>query len=107
MGARGTPHAFANRNQEPARFVIMWIPGGAEGVFAEMEVYRQSAKGAPDAQALAAIMASYGATTVGPAIPIPEPSPPSVVARLHKHGPAPAANNLTADTPGRAVSSIR
>jgi len=71
-GARGTPHAFANRSPEPARFVIMWTPGGAEGVFAEMEAYRQSAEGTPDAQALAAIMASYGATTVGPTIPIPE-----------------------------------
>jgi hypothetical protein len=49
----------------------MWIPGGAEGVFAEMEAYHQSAEGTPDAQALAAIMASYDATTVGPAIPIP------------------------------------
>lgn len=71
-GARGTPHAFANRGPEPARFVILWIPGGAEGVFAEMEAYRQSAGGSPDPQAMAAIMASYGATTVGPAIPIPE-----------------------------------
>jgi mannose-6-phosphate isomerase-like protein (cupin superfamily) len=71
-GARGTPHAFANRSPEPARIVIMWTPGGAEGVFAEMEAYRQSAEGTADAQAFAAIMASYGATTVGPAIRIPE-----------------------------------
>jgi quercetin dioxygenase-like cupin family protein len=71
-GAQGTPHAFANRSPEPARFVITWIPGGAEGVFAQMEAYRQSAEGTPDPQALAAIMASYGATTVGPAIPVPE-----------------------------------
>jgi len=28
-GARGTPHAFANRSPEPARFVIIWIPGGS------------------------------------------------------------------------------
>lgn len=72
-GARGTPHAFANRSPEPARFVITWIPGGAEGLFAEMEAYRQSAEGTPDPHAVAAIMASYGATTVGAAIPIPEP----------------------------------
>jgi hypothetical protein len=36
------------------------------------EAYRQTVTGAPDEQALAAIMARYGATRVGPAIPIPE-----------------------------------
>jgi mannose-6-phosphate isomerase-like protein (cupin superfamily) len=72
-GARGIPHAFANRTKDPARVMIMSIPGGAEGVFADMEAYRQTVTGAPDEQALAAIMARYGATRVGPAIPIPEP----------------------------------
>ena len=71
-GARGTPHAFANRMKGPARVMIMSIPGGAEGVFAEMEAYRQTATGAPDEQALAAIMARFGATRVGPAIRIPK-----------------------------------
>jgi mannose-6-phosphate isomerase-like protein (cupin superfamily) len=42
-GARGTPHGFANRGPDQARIMIMWIPGGAEGVFAEMEAYRRSA----------------------------------------------------------------
>lgn len=71
-GARGIPHAFANRTKDPARVMIMSIPGGAEGVFAELEAYRRTVTGAPDEQALAAIMARYGATRVGSAIPIPE-----------------------------------
>jgi hypothetical protein len=50
----------------------MSIPGGAEGVFAELDAYRQTVTGVPDEQALAAIMARYGATRIGPAIPILE-----------------------------------
>ena len=29
-GARGIPHAFANRARDPLRIMIMWIPGGAD-----------------------------------------------------------------------------
>jgi mannose-6-phosphate isomerase-like protein (cupin superfamily) len=72
-GARGIPHAFANRSKDPVRIMIIWIPGGPERVFAELEAYRQSVIGPPDEQALAGIMASYGATNVGPAISIPQP----------------------------------
>jgi quercetin dioxygenase-like cupin family protein len=70
-GARNIPHAFANRSSDPVRIMIMWMPGGAEGVFAEMEEYRRSLTGPPDEKALAAILARYGAANVGPAIPIP------------------------------------
>ncbi len=71
-GARGTPHAFANRAKDPLRAMILWIPGGAEGLFDEMEAYRQTVTGAPDPQVLAAINARYGCTRAGPQIPIPE-----------------------------------
>jgi hypothetical protein len=72
-GARGTPHAFANRAKDPLRIMIMWIPGGAEGLFLDMREYLQTAGGAPDPQAVADLQARYGATHVGPPIPIPGP----------------------------------
>jgi quercetin dioxygenase-like cupin family protein len=70
-GARGTPHAFANRATEPLRIMILWVPGGAERVFVEMENYRQSVTGTRDPESMAEIMARYGATRVGPPIPVP------------------------------------
>jgi mannose-6-phosphate isomerase-like protein (cupin superfamily) len=70
-GARGTPHAFANRAEDPLRLMIMWIPGGAEGLFLDMRNYLQAAGGAPDPQIVADLQARYGATHVGPPIPIP------------------------------------
>jgi hypothetical protein len=72
-GARGTPHAFANRAQDLLRIMIMWIPGGAEGLFLDMRGYLQAAGGAPDPQVVADLQARYGATHVGPPIPIPGP----------------------------------
>jgi hypothetical protein len=70
-GARGTPHAFANRAQEPLRIMILWIPDGAERVFEEMEEYVRTAAGSPEQEVTAAILARYGATRVGPPIAIP------------------------------------
>ena len=70
-GARGIPHAFANRAKDPLRIMIMWIPGGAEGLFQELAEYLQSVDGAPDQQVVAEIQARYGCTHVGPQIPIP------------------------------------
>jgi Cupin domain len=72
-GARGTPHAFANRATDPLRIMIMWIPGGAEGLFLDMREYLQTAGGAPDPQVVADLQARYGATHVGPPIAIPGP----------------------------------
>jgi quercetin dioxygenase-like cupin family protein len=69
-GSRGIPHAFANRAAEPLRIMIMWIPGGAEGLFQEMSDYLQGIHGEPDQQVVAQIRARYGATFVGPQIPI-------------------------------------
>lgn len=70
-GARGTPHAYANRAEEPLHVLIQLIPGGAEGLFAEMGTYFQTVVGSPDEEATAAIMARYGATRIGPPISIP------------------------------------
>jgi mannose-6-phosphate isomerase-like protein (cupin superfamily) len=70
-GARGTPHAFANRAKDPLRLMIMWIPGGAEGLFLDMREHLQTAGGVPDPQVVADLQARYGATHVGPPIPIP------------------------------------
>ena len=72
-GARGIPHAFANRAQDPLRIMIMWIPGGAEGLFLDMTEYLHTAGAAADPQAVADLQARYGATHVGPPIPIPVP----------------------------------
>jgi mannose-6-phosphate isomerase-like protein (cupin superfamily) len=72
-GARGTPHAFANRADEPLHIMIMWIPGGAEGLFLDMREYLQAAGGTPDPQVVADLQARYGAAPAGPPIPIPRP----------------------------------
>ena len=70
-GARGIPHAFANRAKDPLRTMIMWIPGGAERPFQEMRDYLRTAGGAPDPQVVAELQARYGCTYAGSQIPIP------------------------------------
>ena len=70
-GARGTAHAYAKRAEEPLHLLIQLIPGGTEGLFAEMGTYLQTVVGAPDEAMTAAIMARYGGTRVGPPISIP------------------------------------
>jgi hypothetical protein len=70
-GARGTAHAYANRAEEPLHLLIQLIPGGAEGLFAEMGAYLQTVVGAPDGEVTAAIMARFGGTRVGPQICVP------------------------------------
>jgi len=71
-GAWGIPHAFANHAKDPLRIMIMWVPGGAEGLFEEMREYLQTAGGAPDQQVVDDIQACYGCTHVGPQIPVPD-----------------------------------
>ncbi len=71
-GARGTPHAFANRAPEPLRIMIWWLPGGVERLFEEMEAYVQSVSGTPNQEVVAAINARYGARRVGLQIPVPK-----------------------------------
>lgn len=70
-GARGTPHAFANRASEPLRIMIIWVPGGAERIFEDMDAYLRTVTGTPDEQVTAAILTRYGGTRVGPRIPVP------------------------------------
>jgi mannose-6-phosphate isomerase-like protein (cupin superfamily) len=72
-GARGVPHAFANRAKDLLRIMIMWIPGGAERLFQEMGDYLEAAGGAPDPRVVAELQARYGCAHVGPQIPIPGP----------------------------------
>ena len=66
--ASSTPY---NRATDPLHIMIMWIPGGAEGLFQEMREYLQTVDGAPDPQVVAEIQARYGCTQVGPQIPVP------------------------------------
>ena len=70
-GARGTAHAYANRSHDPLHVLIQLIPGGTEGLFAEMFGYLETVVGAPDEAVTEAIMARYGGTRVGPSISIP------------------------------------
>jgi mannose-6-phosphate isomerase-like protein (cupin superfamily) len=69
-GPRGVAHAYANRAREPLHVLIMWLPGGAEGLFVEMSQHLRS-DGAPDPQVVADIQARYGASPAGPQISIP------------------------------------
>ena len=70
-GARGTAHAYANRADEPLHVLIQLIPGGAEGLFADMFGYLETVVGPPEEDVTAAIMARYGGTRVGPLVSIP------------------------------------
>jgi mannose-6-phosphate isomerase-like protein (cupin superfamily) len=49
-GPRGIAHAYANRGREPLHLLIMWIPGGAEGLFIEMGDHLRSTHGVADPQ---------------------------------------------------------
>jgi hypothetical protein len=51
--------------------MVLWIPGGVERLFDEIEEYLQTVSGTPDQEVVAAINARYGAKRVGPQIPIP------------------------------------
>jgi quercetin dioxygenase-like cupin family protein len=70
-GARGTPHAYANRGAEPLHIMIMWMPGGVEQLFLDMDAYLRSVSGTPDPEAIAALQARYGATGFAHKISIP------------------------------------
>jgi quercetin dioxygenase-like cupin family protein len=55
---RGIAHAFWNPGDEPVRFLEVITPAGFEDYFADVEPLL-SGPGAPDAEALAAVMARY------------------------------------------------
>ena len=63
--------AYPSLDDQQLGGLIMWIPGGAEGLFQEMRNYLEAAGGAPDPQVVAELQARYGCTHVGPQIPIP------------------------------------
>lgn len=53
-----TPHAFANRNEVPAKFLLIMSPSGHDRYFDELaEILR--ADGPPDSEAIAALRAKY------------------------------------------------
>jgi hypothetical protein len=55
---RGIAHAFWNPGDEPVRFLEVITPAGFEDYFAEVEPLL-SGPGAPDAEALGAVMGRY------------------------------------------------
>ena len=57
------------RWKDPLRIMILWISGGAEGVFEEMAAYRQTVTGTPDLQMMTAILARNDCIRVCPQIP--------------------------------------
>jgi mannose-6-phosphate isomerase-like protein (cupin superfamily) len=72
------PHAFANRSQAPAKFLLMMSPPTHDRYFVELaEILRRS--GPPDSEAIAALRARYDTrqlsslTTDAAAQPLPAP----------------------------------
>lgn len=63
----GTPHAFANRSEEPARLLLVATPPGHERYFAELAAIL-SREGAPDPEEIAALRARYDTTQVSPLV---------------------------------------
>jgi hypothetical protein len=59
-------HTFANPAAEPARFKIIFAPGGFESYFEEIPPLIVDGK--PDIEAIGKLSESYGVTTVGPPI---------------------------------------
>jgi quercetin dioxygenase-like cupin family protein len=70
-GARGTPHAFANRSTASTRLMSFIVPAGVESMFAEQDAYLDSLQGPPDWQRLAHISERFGVTQLGSQIEIP------------------------------------
>ena len=59
---RGTPHAFWNRTDEPARLLEIISPPGFERYFAELAPLLPPQRELPDFAGLAALQARYGLT---------------------------------------------
>jgi mannose-6-phosphate isomerase-like protein (cupin superfamily) len=60
--ARGVPHAWCNASKAPVRMVVVFSPGGIEGLFREIAA-------ACDLAAVEAIAKRYGTEIVGPPLP--------------------------------------
>jgi uncharacterized cupin superfamily protein len=59
----GTPHAFANRTDTPARMLLVCTPPGHEDYFAELAQIL-AREGAPDPDEIAALRARFDTTQV-------------------------------------------
>jgi quercetin dioxygenase-like cupin family protein len=60
---RGTPHAFGNVSAEPARLLVMIMPGGMQGYFEQLGPLLF---GSPNQTDVARILAQYNAEVTGP-----------------------------------------
>ena len=68
------PHAFANRNTAPAKFLLMMSPPTHDRYFEELaEILRQS--GPPDSEAIAALRAKYDTQQLSSLATGAEPQP--------------------------------
>jgi quercetin dioxygenase-like cupin family protein len=66
FGARGRRHCFRNVGDQPARLLILGVPGdGLDHMFAELDAVTTG--GVPDMKTVAAITAKYGVTIEPPA----------------------------------------
>ena len=60
---RGTAHTFSATGSDPARFLLLYLPGGFEGYFEEMGEFLESLPpGPPDMDALGRKAAELGET---------------------------------------------
>lgn len=64
---KGTPHAWINLHQEPARIIGILTPGGSEGFF---QTVSSSPLEQMDSESLARLAFDYGAEIVGPPLAI-------------------------------------
>jgi mannose-6-phosphate isomerase-like protein (cupin superfamily) len=74
LAKRGTPHAFANRTNQPAEMLIHITPGGMERMFREFGQVAESIDEQPEAMSQAQmnriteVTARYGIEVLGPPI---------------------------------------
>ena len=68
------PHAFANRRQEPAKFLLMTSPPTHDRYFVELaEILART--GPPDSEAIAALRAKYDTQQLSSLVTDAEPEP--------------------------------
>lgn len=68
------PHAFANRGQEPAKFLLMMSPPTHDRYFVELaEILART--GPPDSEAIAALRAKYDTQQLSSLVTDAEPQP--------------------------------
>ena len=60
----GTPHAFLNLTDEPARVIVVYTPGGGHRFYEELGPLTRN--GAPDRATVAAVFEKHGMSLLGP-----------------------------------------